>query len=168
MNVNSASLVAEAALRENLELLRFLLEKGADATRLGPGKWAKDPVLADLLLAHGADVNRENGAWIWVSCTGNNGQRDDPEFVEGLIRHGVKLNARHRGRMAVHFAARAGFTRSLEVLLKHGADVNARDRAGETPLFTLFTARKRADVIATLKVLLRFGADLSARKGSTN
>ena len=52
-------------------------------------------------------------------------QRD---FLKGAT--GVRaLNA-----TALHYAARAGFLRTIEVLIEHGADPDARDGHGHTPL----------------------------------
>jgi len=71
------------------ELLRLLLAYGADATRIDPGRWVIYPELAEILLAHGANVNVPEGQWIWVSCIGNNSQRDEPTYVEALLDRGV-------------------------------------------------------------------------------
>ena len=49
----------------------------------------------------------------------------DPEGATGVRA----LNA-----TALHYAARAGFLRTIEVLIEHGADPDARDSHGRTPL----------------------------------
>ena len=76
--VNSTPMVSYAAERGMTSLLRLLLQRGADASRLGCGRWVLDPEISAMLLARGADVNYPDGNWVWTACTGNNSQRDDP------------------------------------------------------------------------------------------
>lgn len=161
----STWLVRWAAERPDLELLQRLLDAGADTTRMGVGRWVLDDKLAKLLSAHGADVCYEPNpwaSWIWKSCTGNNRQRDDPEYVQALIAHGVQVNAIHPywGVAALHFAAKAGFVNTIQVLLDAGADPNLRDaKQGETPLFYVFKAGKSVDRGPVAALLRKAGAD---------
>jgi ankyrin repeat protein len=86
------------------------------------------------------------GSWIGASCTGNQGRKDDPEYVRALLDHGASATDRRAGdpegatgvralnATALHYAARAGFLRTIEVLLEHGADPDARDSHDRTPL----------------------------------
>jgi len=127
-----------AAARGSLAMVELLLARGADATRIGVGRWVLHPGLAPLLASHGAAID-SSGSWIGACCTGNQGRKDDPEYVRALLRHGASVNDRRSGvgalnATALHYAARAGFLRTIEVLLEHGADVNARDSQGRTPL----------------------------------
>ena len=87
-----------------------------------------------------------SGSWIGASCTGNQGRKDDPEYVRALLRHGARATDRRTGdpegttgvlalnATALHYAAKAGFLRTIEVLLESGADPAARDSLGRTPL----------------------------------
>ena len=149
-----------AAAQGSLELTGLLLAHGADAARIGTGRWVLHPELAPLLARHGATVGPP-GSWIGASCTGNQGRKDDPEYVRALLRHGAHANDRRAGdpsatagvgalsATALHYAARAGFLRTIEVLLEHGADPAARDSQGRTPLDWLGQAAPsvpRADV----------------------
>jgi hypothetical protein len=144
-------------------MAELLLARGADATRIGVGRWVLHPVLAPLLASHGAAID-SSGAWIGATCTGNQGRTDDPDYVRALLRHGARATDR-RGNpsggqrdpgsdpdsaagsapdnaagvralnaTALHYAARAGFRQTIEVLLEHGADPGARDSRGRTPL----------------------------------
>jgi ankyrin repeat protein len=66
--------------------------------------------------------------------------------VRALLRHGAGANDRRAGEgetatgvralgaTALHYAAKAGFLRTIEVLLEHGADPAARDSHGRTPV----------------------------------
>jgi truncated hemoglobin YjbI/ankyrin repeat protein len=134
-----------AAAQGNLTMVELLLAQGADATRIGVGRWVLHPELAPLLASHGAAID-SSGSWIGASCTGNQGRKDDPEYVRALLRHGASVHDRRIGdpagttgvralnATALHYAARAGFLRTIEVLIDHGADPDARDSQGRTPL----------------------------------
>ena len=134
-----------AAAQGSLAMVELLLAHGADATRIGVGRWVLHPELAPLLASRGAAID-SSGSWIGASCTGNQGRKDDPEYVRALLRHGASVNDRRTGdpegttgvralnATALHYAARAGFLRTIEVLIDHGADPDARDSHGRTPL----------------------------------
>ncbi|HJY74868.1 MAG TPA: ankyrin repeat domain-containing protein, partial [Streptosporangiaceae bacterium] len=134
-----------AVAQGSVTMTELLLARGADATRIGVGRWVLHPVLAPLLASRGAAID-SSGSWIGASCTGNQGRKDDPEYVRALLRHGARATDRRAGdpegatgvralnATALHYAARAGFLRTIEVLLEHGADPDARDSHGRTPL----------------------------------
>ncbi len=134
-----------AAAQGSLAMVGLLLAHGADATRIGVGRWVLHPELAPLLASRGAAID-SSGSWIGASCTGNQGRKDDPEYVRALLHYGASANDRRTGEAeaatgvralnatALHYAARAGFLRTIGVLLEHGADANARDSQGRTPL----------------------------------
>lgn len=134
-----------AVAQENLAMIDLLLAAGADATRIGVGRWVLHPELAPLLASHGAAID-STGSWIGDSCTGNQGRKDDPDYVRALLHHGAKATDRRIGdpgqttgvealnATALHFAAKAGFVETVKVLLEHGADPAARDSRGRTPL----------------------------------
>ena len=56
---------------------------------------------------------------------------------------------------ALHYAAKAGFVKTIEVLLNHGADPDFRDDNGLTPLDWLAGAAKSADREAVRRLLRR-------------
>jgi truncated hemoglobin YjbI len=135
-----------AAAQGSLAMAELLLAHGADATRVGAGRWVLHPELAPLLASHGATID-SSGSWIGASCTGNQGRKDDPDYVRALLRYGARATDRRSGdylkgatgvralnATALHYAARAGFLRTIEVLIEHGADPAARDSHGRTPL----------------------------------
>ena len=136
-----------AAEQGSVVMAELLLAHGADATRMGTGRWVQHRGLAPLLASHGAAV--DSGVWIGATCTGNQGRKDDPEYVRALLRHGARATDGRAGERsnaegatgvralnatALHYAARAGFLATIEVLIEHGADPGARDSRGRTPL----------------------------------
>jgi truncated hemoglobin YjbI/ankyrin repeat protein len=142
----------QAVARQNVEMVAVLLEHRVRGTSIGAGRWVLHPELASMLSRAGAQVDR-SGAWIGLSCTGNQGRRDDPEYVVALLRHGARVDDRRLagqandgGRAtALHYAARAGFTNTITVLLEHGADPIARDDNGLTPIDWVERAAKSVD-----------------------
>jgi ankyrin repeat protein len=134
-----------AAAQGSLAMVELLLAHGADAIRIGVGRWVLHPELAPLLASRGASID-SSGSWIGASCTGNQGRKDDPEYVRALLRHGARATDRRTGdpegttgvralnATALHYAAKAGFLRTIEVLIDHGADPEARDSLGRTAL----------------------------------
>jgi ankyrin repeat protein len=136
-----------AAARSLSDAVSRLLALGADARKVGAGRWVLDPAVAPLLEAAGATVADEDSRWIGASCTGNQGRRDDPDYVRALLRHGASVGDRRArsGGTALHHAARAGFLQTITVLLEHGADPGARDDEGATPLDWLDRARGSFD-----------------------
>jgi hypothetical protein len=152
--------VQTAVARESVVMLVMLLEQGASATSVGAGRWVLHPELAPTLARAGASVDR-SGSWIGLVCTGNQGRKDDPDYVTALLRHGARVDDKRLtgqgndgGRAtALHYAAKAGFVKTIEVLLAHGADPNARDDNGFIPLDWVERAAPSVDRQAVRRLL---------------
>ena len=142
---SSVRALRAAAAAGNVDMVDLLMAHGADAHRIGVGRWVLHPELAPLLVRHGATIG-SGGAWIAASCTGNQNRKDDPDYVRALLRHGAHVDDRRTGpgsgvsgsrdvgATALHYAAKAGFVQTVAVLLEHGADLRAEDSNGRTPL----------------------------------
>src|SRR5260370_96390 len=112
--------VCEAGAREKRGRGAMLVEPGASAASLGAGSWGLHTELAPMLARAGASVDR-SGSWIGLSCTGNQGRRDDPQYVAGLLRHGARVEDRRLTAQrtdsveapSLHYAAQAGFRRAV-------------------------------------------------------
>jgi hemoglobin len=165
-----------AVAQGSLAMVELLLAHGADATRVGTGRWVLHPQLAPLLASRGAVID-SSGSWIGAACTGNHGRKDDPDYVRALLRHGARATDRRTGdyvkgptgvralnATALHYAAKAGFLQTIEVLLEAGADPAARDSRGRTPLDWLDQAAPSVPA-ATVRHLLLDRA-IRARRGS--
>jgi len=118
---NSVRLIAAAADNGDEALVDLLLEHGADVASMGVGTWVLYRRIADKLLSGGANVNRPPGAWIWRTCTGNSGHRENLELVSAMLRCGADVQALYAGRTALFYAKRAGFSRVVALLQENGA-----------------------------------------------
>jgi truncated hemoglobin YjbI/ankyrin repeat protein len=136
-----------AAGRGDRAMVEILLQHGADARAVGAGGWVLDPEIAPRLAASGASAGvgisgKESGDWVRICCTGNKGRKDNPIFVEALLRYGARVDQRYNGATPLHYVVKAGFVQTIEVLLKHGAERDAFDDRGRTPLDWLAQAGK--------------------------
>jgi truncated hemoglobin YjbI/ankyrin repeat protein len=158
VGVNSVRLVRAAANRGDATLTDLLLAHGADPARIGAGPWVLSPAIADTLVARGANVNEEPGAWIGLCCTGNSGHTENAALAQALLRYGADVAAQYKGRTALHCAAKAGFVRVAEAVIMHGGDVNARNQHGQTPLDEVEHAARSIDREPVRRLLLAHGA----------
>ena len=158
--INAARALRDAAERSNAAMVKLLLEQGVSARSIGAGRWVLHPELASLLSRAGARVE-PNGRWIGLACTGNQARKDDPEYVAALLRHGARVDDKRQvgqgsdgaQATALHYASKAGFLQTIQILLAHGADPNAQDDNGLTPLDWLERAAKSVDRRAVRSLL---------------
>jgi truncated hemoglobin YjbI/ankyrin repeat protein len=158
VGVNSVRLVRAAADRGREAMTDLLLEHGADAASIGAGPWVTYPAIADKLLARGADVNQQPGAWIGICCTGNSGHKENAALARAMLRCGADVSPRYGGRTALHCAAKAGFVHVVEALIESGGDVNALNDRGQTPLDEVDDAGRSIDQEPVRRLLIAHGA----------
>jgi ankyrin repeat protein len=119
--------------------------------------------VAELLLAHGADVNAPGTYSVTpLHVASRHGHLD---AVKWLLDHGADVNAKRvDGQTALHSAAANGHLDVSRMLLVHNADVGARDVEGGTPLsFALEGAGGRLDLV---RLLLDGNAEVNTRDNS--
>jgi ankyrin repeat protein len=140
----AAAIMQAAALAGRAEIVRMLLDRGVGAehpfhlpvsvtglafervifvTPLCAARMRRRSAVESLLMAAGAheDVSAPSCATV----PADDRRTGDPRGTTGVRA----LNA-----TALHYAAKAGFLRTIEVLIDHGADPDARDSHGRTPL----------------------------------
>ncbi|MBQ2380787.1 MAG: ankyrin repeat domain-containing protein [Akkermansia sp.] len=152
-----------AVKTKNVEILRMMLQAGADVTGACGSRalemavsYAGNPEMVRLLLEAGVNPNSAYTNPLYLAvCTQQNTQ-----CAELLLAAGADVNARVAlGQLqAPPLFGAVGYPRKdafLHLLIAHGADVNARDKSGNTPFLT---AAKRG-YGSYLRILLEAGAD---------
>lgn len=131
-----ATVLMYAAREGNLEIVKLLMEKGADVNVNADGRtalgWAAGGLVGDegvgkhaevirFLVERGTDVNA--GTPIRAAVLA-----DDFEIVRLLVEHGADVDAREglSERTALMYAAQRASPEIVQYLLEHGADPNAR------------------------------------------
>jgi cytohesin len=118
--------------------------------------------VAELLLAHGANVNaRESDGTTSLLVAAKN---DDKDMALLLLAHGADVNAKKNDSSTpLHDVAGSGYKDMVELLLANQADVNGKNQHGETALH--FAAQNgNKDVV---ELLLTKGADVNAKTANT-
>ena len=143
-----------------LDAARLLLDAGADpndGADAGLAILKACPEVAACLLDAGADVNRignEQGTALMFEVEMNNAK-----LIQLYVDRGANVNYQREmdGNSALHFAARNGLDKIVDLLLDGGADSTLENNSGQTALEIART------VNATLVI-----AKLETAKKSTN
>jgi ankyrin repeat protein len=166
--LGAGSDAADAAMKNNRDGLRALIDKKADVTAAQAdsttalhwvARW-DDLEMADLLIRAGADVkaaNRDGATPLFLAS-----QNGSAAMIEKLLKAGADVNAPilSHGETALMMAARSGTVAAVKVLLDHGAQVNAKDNLRGTT--AMMWAAEQGHT-AVLQLLAERGADLAAQ-----
>ena len=164
-----------AASDERVEIAKLLLENGADPSK-APRILDDGSEISALFKRYGIppkDINAMGtGGWppLVYACRGDN--REHPDEVQEILDLGADIDVRnYKGKTALHYAAKAGFSKVINLLIKNEATVDATDDNGETPLFEAIrsTIKNGEKQRAALEALLTKGANpnFKNRKGLT-
>ena len=164
----ATSEVADAAMRQNREAVRTLLQKKADVnapqrdgtTALHWSVRLDDVDTADLLIRAGARVSAANREGVTpLQLAAMNGSA---VMVDKLLKAGADPNAplTPQGDTALMMASRTGKTDAIKVLIESGANVNAKETWGGTTALMWAVSEGHADAA---KMLIDHGADVKAR-----
>ncbi len=131
-------------------LLELLLARGADATAALPSAvWNETDEFAEIVLRHGADVNRAVAEGRPLLSELVRWGQVRPALW--LLEHGADPNLPDdRGWTAVHQAASRGNARMLSAVLQAGGDPRRKDRRGETP-FDVAVSKGRHELATVLR-----------------
>jgi len=159
---HSGKLLTLAVLMNRVDLVRLLIEHGADVQRtgfLGRLDDTERPI-ADLLIANGKKVPD----WMLPRACRPDVSTNELHRVSVLLDYGASVDDRGRyGLTALHYAVRGGKLLLIELLLERGAHANALDANGLTPLLQLSKTRSKADPIPVMELLVASGANINAR-----
>ena len=145
-NNNGSTVLKWAAEFGNVEMTQIYIDNHADVNVqsndgntpliLAAKKGDTDNYLkvAELLIAHKADINAQNkyeGRSPLIAAVVNR----QIKTVEWLLKHGAEPNLRNnRGGTALSIAAQLGFVDIAQLLLANGADPTLKNSRGKTPL----------------------------------
>jgi ankyrin repeat protein len=167
----SRSAAAPLHHARNVDIAKFLLDKGAEAnakTLTGdtPLFWAASPEIASLLIDRGANVKAINQQGETALHHFVGGQTVNDEYKQLklqlsqiLVSRGADVNATDaQGNAPLHGV----FDQDLAgFLLTHGARINIRNKKLRTPLHT--AARNSCRSGDLIEFLLRAGAEINTR-----
>jgi ankyrin repeat protein len=131
--------VVQAIRCRQAEMVRFLLEKGADLNVAGGPETALHPFcrpagleMVELLIAHGADPNGVHRNQTPLHVAARDGA---PEVAAFLVSRGADLEAKNSSdNTPLHQAVESRRAEIVELLIAKGADVNARGNGNLRPL----------------------------------
>lgn len=151
-----------AARRGNLEIVKILLNAGADInaktkygdTSLTAATHFCHPYIAEYLIEQGADVNAKNDGFgstpLMLASECN-----DLEIVKTLIKKGAKIDEKNKsGGTSLMAASAKGHGEIVQSLIRLGADVNLTESRGNDALqYAVYRGH-----LSVVKALLENGA----------
>ena len=141
VNAGKVPPLITASFKSNTEIVRMLLENGADTEvenqhGVTPLHWAAEKGnddIAEMLIEHGADVNHQskNGGNPLVSAA----MKGNLKIAKMLVEKGADIETENKhGITPLYWAAEKAHEDIAELLIEHGANVNHRTDNGSTPL----------------------------------
>jgi len=154
-----------AATSGELEVMRLLLDKGANAQTVSEAfvEAARHGQIEPLrlLIKRGVDL-KKTGPEALENAVGFRADTEQKmvESVNFLLDLGLNVNSRTKeGKTLLQAAAYDGYPAVAKTLIERGADVNARDKDGATALWWMAGIGRRE----TAALLIDKGADVNAK-----
>jgi len=163
--------LSTAAARGNEEMVRFLLDAGADVNAQAECEWTalieaiskRNNAITGILMDAGADVNARGNGGFHKTPLGIAIENRQMDVIELLLRAGANVEARdEHGRTMLIQKAREDLE-AIRILLEIGADIDARDDNGRTALISVFTTHGYGDYTENVRFLVNAGVDLDTR-----
>ncbi|WP_143689887.1 ankyrin repeat domain-containing protein [Wolbachia endosymbiont of Nilaparvata lugens] len=175
---NGNSPLSIAVSKQDLEMMGFLIENGADVNiedffRVPPIYYAVTKgttEMIELLIDKKASIS---GYFSYAgekrTLVGWAIDENSPEKVEVLLKHGASPNGKfdllaYSQNSCLHAAIEKNYSRIVELLIEYRADVNVKNEQGQTPIY-LAIRSKRPEMI---KLLYGNGADIDNVKDIRN
>ncbi|CAH1396892.1 unnamed protein product [Nezara viridula] len=158
---NNITALMIASTRGNLDVVKFLVERGANINNTAylafesVGKLGERFRFLKLFTLKNVTVPP---TVIHTSALSVAVYEDHQDMLEYLIKCGADVNVMGQGWAALNNAASIGKIELLKILLQNGIDVNSKDLMGAT---ALHAAAKNNDT-ESAKLLLQFGANVNA------
>jgi ankyrin repeat protein len=157
-----------SACNPNIEILKYLVEQGADANaKSGTGdtplhhaaRYSNVEALKCLVEQGGADVKaKSNGGFVPLHFV------NSVNISKYLVEQGADVNAKDEyGRTPLHFADWCNGDEAVEIakfLIEQGADIHAADNCGRTPLHLAVYGDWAVEFA---KFLIEHGADVNVK-----
>jgi len=142
-------------------MVKLLLENGADP-EYAPDFFPDDGELFKIVSAYKkSKFDPKKCDELVYLCRGDRG--GNPDQVKRMLKNGYDVNFQdHKGKTALHRAAKAGFVETMQILLKHGASVKLEDNNGETALFDAVrsTIKKTENQLEAIRLLIKSKSNL--------
>ena len=168
----SGTPLMSAAYYGNLDILKLLLERGANVKAVDRGEGGRGETalhyatrgessriqIVETLLGSGAPVNAQDRDGRTPLMNG----LDSRELTQLLLAHDADVKLREKdGVTVLHLAAGEDLTWLIKPVIDRGAVINARNDRGETPLMWATGAIDSVDRPEMTQVLIDYGADVN-------
>ncbi|HMZ80623.1 MAG TPA: ankyrin repeat domain-containing protein [Acidobacteriota bacterium] len=134
-DLNGETLLMSAAYKQNVDLVRFLIDQGADVNARTRFHYT---------VVHFATPNANSAE----------GEKTSIAIFQLLVQHGADLNAQgYSGDTALFYAAGGNHPRLLKFLLDHGADPTIRNKANRSAVDEAWHPAIHSDHTESIQIL---------------
>ena len=157
-----------AAYRNNLEIMRYLIDHGAKIKIIDSHGYSilnfaavtgqKNQALYDFLLRNGSEITETNRSGANPMLLVSPFLKDD-KLITYFTNKGIRFNSKDNdGNGIFHYAAKKGDTIFLELLIQKGADYKTLSKNGENAfIFASQGTRNNSNNLSTFKYLENLG-----------